>query len=207
MQLQLLRLESDKYNTECETPVSSEDGTGECNSPPKKGDMLQTYRDEEDRDYSYLLDILIDLGVHGAHQDGLLNVICFLRHPADQDTFENLEKKYGVLVDWSKSERKLLFDLVSSILTEIPSPCMDQKPWLKPKRKLSLVCDSDGLAEDVWQMVVRLRKELGRGKPEENIFDPRWLDLGDDVVTVGREMEGMLEDELLEELVSEFLLH
>ena len=145
MQLQLLRLESDKYNGECESSVLSEDGTGECNSPPEKGDMLRTYRNEEDRDYSYLLDILIDLGVHDAHQDSRLNIICSPRHPGDQDTFENLEKKYGVLVEWSKSERKLLSDLVSSILAETPSLCMDQKPWLKPKRELSPVCDSDGL--------------------------------------------------------------
>ena len=50
MQVQLLRLESDKYNTECEIPVSSEDGTGECNFLTReKGGMLQTYGNEDDR--------------------------------------------------------------------------------------------------------------------------------------------------------------
>ena len=72
---------------------------------------------------------------------------------------------------------------------------------VEAKEKASLVCDRDRLVEDV------LQKEFGRGKPEENILDPRWLDLGDDVDTTGREVEGMLEDELLEELVSEFLLY
>lgn len=183
MQLQLLRLESDRYN------IDSEDGAGQGNSPSHKEEMLQTYMDEEDRDYSYILDMLTDLGIHGMHGDIKLHV--------QVDVFEKLEKKYGVFVGWSKSERKLLFDLANSVLEESLSPCMNQKPWLKPKRKPGL--------EEAWQMVARVRKESCPGKPEENILDPRWLDLGDNVDMMGRELEEILEDKLLEELVSDIL--
>lgn len=202
MQLQLLRLESDKYNSECETSVLSEDGTGEYNSPPQNGETLQTYRNEEDRDYSYLLDVLIDLGIHGARED----TCCSPKCPVDMDVFDKLEEKYGLLVGWSKLERKLFFDLISSILAETLSPWMGQQPWVKPKRKLGSVWSCEGLPEEVWQMVVRQRKELCQVKPEDMILVPRWLDLGEDLDMVGREIEGMLTDKLLEELVFEVFL-
>ncbi|ONK61883.1 uncharacterized protein A4U43_C08F34560 [Asparagus officinalis] len=194
MQLQLLRLESDTYNTECES-------TGECNSPPQNGQMLQIYENEEDRDYSYLLDIVTNLGL-----DSLANTCCFLKHPEDLDVFENLEEKYGVIVEWSKSERKLLFDVVSLILEDTLSPWTDEEPWLNPKRKFGPVWDHERLVEKVWQMVIRLRNDSSAGKSEESILDPRWLDFRYELDTIGKEIEGMLKDDLLEELISEFIL-
>lgn len=200
MQLQLLRLESDKYNSECDAPVLSDGGSGECNSPPQNRETLQTHRNEGDRDYSYLLDML-------TYKENLLNTCCSLKCPLDMDVFDKLEEKYGLLVEWSKLERKLFFDLISSILAETVCPWIDQQPWVKPKRKLGSFWSCDGLPEEVWQMVVGQRKELCQGKPEEKILDPRWLDLGDDLDTVEREIEGMLVDKLLEEVVSEFFSH
>lgn len=170
MQLQLLRLESDQYTTECNTPVLSEDGIGECNSPPK-AEILQIYRDGEDRDCSYVHDILTES-----------------KHGVELDVFEKLEKKYGVLVEWSKSDRKLFFDLVSSVLSEAFSPSTE----------------TGVLVEGVWRTVVTLQKEV---KQEEKILDPRWLDLRDDIDVTGKDIEEMLKDELMEELVSEFILN
>ncbi|ONK76990.1 uncharacterized protein A4U43_C02F1980 [Asparagus officinalis] len=184
MQLHLLRLKSDKYNRECKTPALSEDCIGE---------ILLAYKNEEDRDYSYLVDI-INLGIYGADQDILLSTSCSTKHSVDFNVFEKLEGKYGLLVEWSRLDRRLLDDLISSSLTEI----------LSSGRKLELV--GDRLIEEVWQMLVRKRKELSRPKPEEKFLDPRWLDVGDDIETIGREIESMLEDDLLEEVVFDLLI-
>ncbi|KAJ6814535.1 uncharacterized protein M6B38_137035 [Iris pallida] len=204
MQLQLLRLEkSDTDDEEYEALISSDDDTGDCSSPEQKAEMLQTFRNEEERDFSYLLDILVDSGVHGAKQDELLDACYSLDNPVHPGVFEKLEKKYDI-GEWSRSERKLSFDLISSILAEVLAPFMDLCPWVAPKKWNHSAWGHERLLEDVWQMVGRQRK--GTGNREVKILDARWLVLGDDVDMIGRQIECMLKDDLMDELVSDFIL-
>jgi hypothetical protein len=70
-------------------------------------DILEEFEDEEERDFSYLLDILIASGIHGTAEDQLYKVCQSLNCPAGYDVFEKLEKKYTKIFQWSKSNMKL----------------------------------------------------------------------------------------------------
>ncbi|EHA8589373.1 hypothetical protein COCNU_scaffold009479G000010 [Cocos nucifera] len=204
MQLRLLKLESaNNCAEEPEVLMSDEDTVACCHSPLPKGSMLQAFRDDDDRDFSYLLDMLIE-SVHGVNQGGLSDAFYSPDFPLGPGVFDKLEKKYNVLALWSRSERKLLFDLTNSILVDLVAPCMDLQPWLVSKR-CKPMWDREGLVERVWRIVVGKRKEIASNQ-EELVMEPRWLGTEENVDTIGREIEKMLTEDLLEELVSDFIL-
>ncbi|KAG1371646.1 hypothetical protein COCNU_16G007400 [Cocos nucifera] len=206
LQLQLLKLESaDTYAEEPEVLVLSDEDTGaRCHSSVLKGSVLKAFRDNDDRDFSYLLDMLVESGVHGVNQDRIFDAFYSPDSPVGPNVFDKLEKKYSVLVLWSRSERKLLFDLINIILVDLVAPCLDLHPWLVSKRCRPLWNHED-LAEGVWQIVVRQRKELASNQ-KEVVVEQRWLGTEEDVDTIGREIEKMLNEDLLEELVADFIL-
>ncbi|XP_010922427.1 uncharacterized protein [Elaeis guineensis] len=208
MQLQFLQLESTDAHADGSGLLVSgnEDVSRDSHSLEETADILQEFRDEEERDYSYLLDILIDSGVHAVKQDRLVNSCYSPEYPVDPGMFEKLEQKYNKLTTWSKSERKLFFDLINSILAEILAPCMDLRPWVQSNGKIGPMWGCEGLVEKAWQMSVKQQKELNMGSPEEKVLDFKWSESGDDVDIIGREIERMLKEDLLEELVSEFIL-
>lgn len=208
MQLQFLQLESiDAYADGSGLLVpGDEDASRDGHSLEQTEGTLPEFRDEEERDFSYLLDILIDSGVHSAKQDRLFNSCYSPEYPVGPGMFEKLEQKYDKLVTWSRSERKLFFDLINSILAEILAPCMDLRPWVQSNRKIGPMWGCEGLVEKAWQMSVKQREELNVGIPEGKVLDFKWFELGDDVDIIGREIEKMLREDLLEELVSEFIL-
>lgn len=161
--------------------------------------------DDEERDYSYLLDILIVSGIHGAKQERLSNACYSSECPVNPGTFEVLEKKYGKPAVWSRSERKLMFDLTNLTLAEILAPCMNQHPWVKTARRIGPMWGSEGLLEKTWLMLVERRIEQNIGKAEDKAVDLKWLNLGDHVDEVGMQIQIMLMEKLLEELVTELL--
>lgn len=170
-------------------------------------DILEEFEDEEERDFSYLLDILIASGIHGTAEDQMYKVCQSLECPAGYDVFEKLENKYAKVVQWSKSDRKLLFDMVNTILSQILAPCLNMQPWVHTARNLAPLWGSEGLLEKVLQMLVQRREELApsKTKPEKKVFDPKWTDLADCIDRAGRDVEKMIKEDLLEELVLELL--
>ncbi|XP_008794407.2 uncharacterized protein LOC103710467 [Phoenix dactylifera] len=205
MQLRLLKLESaNTYAEEPEVLMSDEDTAACCNSPLPKGSILQAFRDDDDRDFSYLLDMLIESVVHGVNQGRLSDAFYSPDFPVGPGVFDKLEKKYNALALWSRSERKLLFDFINSILVDLVAPCMDLHPWLVSNR-CKPMWDREVLVERVWRMVARKRKEIASNQ-EELVAEPRWLDTEENVDTIGRELEKMLTEDLLDELVSDFIL-
>ena len=204
MQLKLLKLESADTDAEdLELLISSDEDSLECHSPIYAGEILEAFRDDEDRDFSYLLDVLIDSRVHHTSANELFNACYMQEYPVSTEVFENLEKKYNVLVSWSRPERKLLFDLISSILVDKINPSIDLQSM--KSRRCHPTWSREGLVEDVWQLVVKQRKELGGKHEDKLLLEPRWLDLGGDVDMVGMELERMLIDDLMEELLSQLI--
>ena len=200
MQLKLLKLESsDTDAQDLELLISSDEDRGECHSPLYAGEILGDFGDDEDRDFSYLLDVLIDSGVHHTSANRLFNPCYTQEYPVGREVFEKLEKKYNVLASWLRSERKLLFDLISSILADVINPSCDLQSM--KSRRCHPSCAREGLVEDVWQLVVKQRKELGGKQEEKLLLEPRWLDLGGDVNMVGKELERMVIGDLMEELL------
>lgn len=203
MQLKLLKLESAGTDAEdLELLISSdeEDIRGHAHSPLNSVEILEEFRDDEERDFSYLVDVLIDSGVHSTSGDGLLNACCMLEYPVGRGAFEKLEKKYNALASWSRSERKLLFDLICSIIAQTIAPSIAPQS-MKSRSRHRWARES--LVEDVWQLVVKQRNEIGVQLEEKLLLEPRWLDLGDDINIVGTELEQMLMDDLTNELLSQ----
>ncbi|KAF0912283.1 hypothetical protein E2562_013964 [Oryza meyeriana var. granulata] len=60
-----------------------------------------------------------------------------------------LERKYKKIDTWPRPERKLLFDLANSVLSEIPAPCIRGQ-----------------------------QEELAVGHPDYQVLDPEWLKVG-----------------------------
>ncbi|KAJ8480165.1 hypothetical protein OPV22_023892 [Ensete ventricosum] len=170
----------------------------------QKNKDMGEFRDEEERDLSYLLDILIESGIDDAKKWRLYDASDLLESDMCTDVFGKLEKKYNKLASWSSSERKLVFDLINSILVESLAPCLH--PWVNSTHKVGPVWGLQGLAQKAWQILVRKRKELCRGNAEAKVLDPKWLDLEDDADGIGKQIGEMLQQELLDELVSEFIL-
>lgn len=170
-------------------------------------DILEEFEDEEEREFSYLLDILIASGIHGTAEDELYKVCQSLDCPAGYDVFEKLEKKYTKVVQWSISDRKLLFDMVNTVLSQILAPCLNMQPWVTTTTNLAPLWGSEGLLEKVLQVLSQRRDEVERCKlkPEKKALDQKWPDLADCVDRVGRDIEKMIKDDLLEELVVELL--
>ncbi|WOL08461.1 hypothetical protein Cni_G17214 [Canna indica] len=194
MQLKLLKLESaESHEDEFGISISSdEESAGDSQSVVQIREKLQAFKDEDDRDFSYFLDILIDSGIHGDNQGRYSGSCCSLDRSVDPNVFDKLEEKYGMMESWSRSERKFLFDLVSSIFVGIMPSWID------------LQMEDKGLVEGLWQTVVKQRKDLC--SLEDSIIDPRWLVVEDDIKIITKDIERILEEHLLDEILSEFVI-
>jgi hypothetical protein len=170
-------------------------------------DILEEFGDEEERDFSYLLDLLISSGIHGVKEDELYKVCQSLNCPAGYDVFDKLEKKYIKVPQWSRSDRKLTFDMVNTILSEILAPCLDMHPWVNSTRNMAPVWGSEGLLEKLLLRLTQRREALALilPKPEKQAFNQTWPDLADYIDRAGREVEKMIKDDLLEELVLDLM--
>ncbi|CAD5186187.1 unnamed protein product [Musa acuminata subsp. malaccensis] len=205
MQLNLLKLESaERYEEELGISISSdEDSAGDSLSVLPTGEIFQAFKDEDDRDFSYLLDMLIASGIHGADQDRLLDACYSLDYPVNPHVFDELERKYGVMASWSRLERKLLFDLVNCVLAGIVASGIGPRPWA-PSNRSTHTWEHEDLLERLWQMVVNQRKEMDCNL--EEFLYPRWLDIENSIEVIVKEMEKLLENDLLEEIVMEFII-
>lgn len=195
------RIDHRRFRDEPEvSTISSDDG----NDSSYKS--LEAFEVEEDRDFSYLLDILISSGMIVATDWQLL---CKSWHsssyPVSPQVFERLESKYAKITSWPKPERRLLFDLANSVLSDVLAPCTNIHPWVSSTRQCRPIWGPEGPVEKVWQMMVRQQEELAVGHPDDKVLDPNWLQAGDDIYTVGNQIAIMLHADLLEEVILEFL--
>lgn len=161
--------------------------------------------DDKVRD-SYLLDILLYSGAYSAKKRKLFDTNYLLECGTGTGLFEKLEKKCNKHASWSSSERKLIFDLLIYILVESLSACMYLHPWISSTRMIEPILHFQGTAENTLQILSRKHKELCLGNAKEMVLDPKWLDMGNDIHEMGKDIAQMLQEELLEELVSEFIL-
>ncbi|KAJ4979739.1 hypothetical protein NE237_010519 [Protea cynaroides] len=205
VQLQRLKSEtSDRYADVIGMNVSSDDDTGEesVGYLEGKGKHLSILRTGENRDFSYVVDVFVESGFDGVDQEMVLAAWHSLECPVDLGVFEKLEKKYGEQLTWPRSERRLLFDRINYGLMEIFRPCTDQHPWVKPAtRRISTRCN-EYLVVELWKLVVDQGQE-GNKDASEKVLEKelRWLELGDDIDVLGKEIEKLLLDEMIEEVV------
>ncbi|WCJ19111.1 Phosphatidylinositol N-acetyglucosaminlytransferase subunit P-related [Euphorbia peplus] len=191
MQLELL-----KANTSVESTmaVSSDDDNnreGSVNEYEEIQALMSPLRLEDSRDFSYLVDVLTEAGFQSRRKH-------VPKLPISYSVFETLEKKYGDQESWKRSERRLLFDRVNLGLGEILQPFKGSKTLTKSVSKRFRYSHGDEMMEEeVWALVVNEDEESRKESELMLRKDDRWMELGDEIQEIGREIEDSLIDELV----------
>lgn len=205
MKLQLLDSRSERTNSECSAMAVSTDEDAQMDSYdlPQSSGIWEMIRPEESRDFSYLVDVLDEAGISCENWDEWHPRWHAKELPMDLSVFEALEKKYGKQTSWHKSERRLLFDLINSGLTEIlPSVLYVNTPEKKPLRRFSVGLRRAEIEDELWKSLLP-GKEVSKDMGEKALSkDIKCLELEEDVIFICTEIEQCLFDELVAELGS-----
>ncbi|KAK3147624.1 hypothetical protein QOZ80_3BG0284770 [Eleusine coracana subsp. coracana] len=202
MQLRFLKRETTDIGEGTELFILSDDETA-C-QPPSEMKISHAFRDEEERDFSYVLDMLTDLGIHAADQDELLDNCYIVECYTGPDLYDKLENKYRSLILWPQHERKLLFDITKNVLVDIITSLMQcgSKGML---RRWLPGWDQEEFAEMVWQRVVQLRQEMEFNQDWLSL-DVEWVGSEDGVYLIGSDIGSELQEDLIEEIIADFLV-
>jgi hypothetical protein len=204
MQLRLLKMEAAGDEDETELALFSDDETAaSCELVNESAPTSCTFWDEDERDFSYVVDMLTCLGIQNVGQDLLLDVRYLLRSPACSDVYGDLEKKYSKLILWPQSERRLLFDLTNDIIVYIVT-CLTQcgSQGLLRKCQSSMKWDKEEFVQEVWERVCRQRRETECFQ-EEKLMGVGWLYCEDVTEQIVADFGNMLCEDLLEEAVAD----
>ncbi|KAK1677640.1 hypothetical protein QYE76_038488 [Lolium multiflorum] len=207
MQLRLLKMEAAGDADETELALFSDDETAaSCELENESAPTSCTFWDEDERDFSYVVNMLNCLGIQSAEQDLLLDARCLLRSPACSDVYDNLEKKYSKLILWPQSERRLLFDLTNDILVDTIT-CLTQcgSQGLMRRCQLSMKWGKEEFVQEVWERVCRQRRETECFQ-EEKLMGVGWLDCEDVTEQIAADFGGMVCEDLLEEAIADLNL-
>ncbi|KAJ4704764.1 Phosphatidylinositol N-acetyglucosaminlytransferase subunit P-related [Melia azedarach] len=198
MQLQLLKSESEAY-TEGTMLVSSDEDVEERSVGFI--DEKSVLKIEDNWEYCYVADILIDSGFNDVDPDTFITSCYSLECPVNPSVFEELEKKYCNLTSLSRSQRKLMFDCINAKLLEIQQQFVDQHPWVKPGIRIRSKWNKNGLQESLVQM--SQQKKVTKDAGEKVLGrESEWLEIGEDIDIIGKEIETLLIDELVAEVVA-----
>ncbi|RDY08155.1 hypothetical protein CR513_07646, partial [Mucuna pruriens] len=197
MQLQMLKLGSEEY-VEGPMVLSDEDGGEES------GEMLEDnglHRTEGSWECSYIIDVLSESGIDEAEPDTIFELWHSLECPVSLSVFDELEKRYSDWTSCSRSQRRMLFDRINIGIVKINEQCTYALPWVGPVTTningSNLIKNGfrDGLCRMIENAEVRddaLGKVLVR--------ELEWLELRDDIDVIGREVERLLLNDLVEEI-------
>ncbi|THG20436.1 hypothetical protein TEA_009295 [Camellia sinensis var. sinensis] len=187
MQLKLLKMESGAYTDE-----------GMLMSSDKDDEIFE----DDSFECSYLIDVLIDSGFEDADPDMIIATWHSPDCPLGPGVFDNLEKKY-CNETWLRSERRLLFDLINTGLVEIFQWLINPHPWVKLlTRKVGPPeWQKHGLKYEVRDFLENEEKKA-REEVTERLLDREmlWLDSGDGIDAIGKEIEKLLIDDLIAEV-------
>ncbi|GLT92484.1 hypothetical protein SLE2022_103190 [Rubroshorea leprosula] len=200
MQLQLLKMESMAY-AEGSTLLSSDNDTDEVSS--EIVDDTGILGAEENLEFSYISDVLIDSGISSTDPDAFMATWYSPDCPVNPIVFEELEKNYCHLTSWSRAERKLTFDRINSKLLEIYQQSINQHPWVKPARRIHSKWNKQGLQDSLHRLLAVQEKKVKKDAIGMVLgWEKQWLGTGDDIDVIGREIEQLLVDELIAEVAA-----
>ncbi|KAI3412966.1 uncharacterized protein J3R85_016700 [Psidium guajava] len=199
MQLQLLKLESQAC-TEGSMLISSDEDAGEGSIHFSEDRGL--YRTGESWESSYITNVLISSGYDNSDPEMFIAKWHSPECPVNPLVFEELEKRYCE-ESCSKPVRKLLFDRVNSALVEIYQQLMDPHPWVHPvASKFDFKWDKDSLRDGLIRILTGQGKKGSKGVLDKLLArESPWLNLGDDIDAIGREVERLLIDDLVAEVL------
>ncbi|EEF28329.1 conserved hypothetical protein, partial [Ricinus communis] len=198
MQLQLLKLESEAY-AEGPMLISSDEDLeeGSVGTSEEKG------KPEESREFSYVVDVLLESGISDADPNTFMASWHSSECPVNSVVFEELEKKHCYVKSWPRSERKLLFDRINSALLVINQQFADPHPWVRPATAIASRWIKNGLEDGIHELLANQDMKANKDAAEKAlVMDLQWLDLRDNIDIVGRDIEGLLIEELLKEIAA-----
>ncbi|KAL6896800.1 hypothetical protein ACP4OV_007372 [Aristida adscensionis] len=203
MQLRLLKMEATENAVDSDQVLSSNNEiSASCKPLSETGQTSNTFWDADERDFSYVLDMLTCLGIQSDEQDFLLNACYLCECPAGSEIYDSLEKKYSMLILWPQSERRLLFDMTNDALMDVVTCLTDcgREGMVKYHSKW----DKEAILQEVWRRVCRQRREAECFQ-EERLMGVGWLDCGDVTSEMVGEIGSMIDEDLFEEVIAELL--
>ncbi|KAL0541016.1 hypothetical protein IC582_021045 [Cucumis melo] len=208
MQLELLMLDSPGTNSEGhDLFVSSDDDGGEgsiCNSD-KIDDIMSTFKFKDSRAFSYLVDVLSEASLDCKNlETGSVSWYNQEHHVISPAVFEILEKKFGEQISWRRSERKLLFDRINSGLAELFQSFVGVPEWAKPvSRRFRPLVNHEMIEEELWILLDSQEREVNKELIDKQFGkEIEWIDLGDEIDSICKELERLLVNELVAEFGS-----
>lgn len=212
MQLRLLKMEAtDDADDGTDLALFSDDDetAASCELVNESAPTTsRTFRDEDERDFSYVADMLTFLANQSSEHDLLLGARYLSSgSPARGDAYDELERKYGELILWPRPERQLLFDLANDVLVDVVA-CWTQcggQQGLAEKCRLGMEWDMERIVEEVWERV-RLQRRETECFQEEKLMGVGWLDCEDVTDEIVEDIGSMLGEDLLEEAIADLYL-
>lgn len=198
MQLQLLKLESEE-NVEGAVVVSSDEDGGEASiGMPQEIGFRRT---EDSWESSYIIDVLSESGIDGAHTLAHVEAWHSPEWPVSPSVFDELEKKYSDCSTCPRSERRLLFDRINLGIVKIHQQFENDQPWVKPT-KIDMACNvmKKGLQDGLCKLLRSQGKVKDDALGKVLVMESQWLDVGDEVDAIGREVERLILDDLVSEI-------
>lgn len=199
-QLELLKSESEAYE-EGPMLISSDEDVGEGSNEfsGEKG----ISRAEDCWEPSYLFDVLSASGFNNADPDDFMATWHTPECPVDPLVFEEVEKRYFGQTCSPRSERRLLFDRINSGLMEMYQQFMDPRTWVRPAIRIGSKWIKDGIQDGLYMVLASQEKKASSKDTLGEVLarESDWLDLGEDVDVLGREIERLLIDDLVAEVV------
>ncbi|XP_038889740.1 uncharacterized protein LOC120079578 isoform X2 [Benincasa hispida] len=208
MQLELLMSDSPGTNSEGhDLFVSSDDdgGEGSICSSNEIDDIMSTFKFKDSRDFSYLVDVLSEASLHcKSLETGSVSCHNQEHQVISPAVFETLEKKFGEQNSWRRSERKLLFDRINSGLVELFQSFDGVPEWAKPvSRRFRPLLNHEMIEEELWILLDSQEREVNKDLVDKQFGkEIGWIDLGDEIDSICRELERLLVNELVAEFGS-----
>ncbi|KAL7091976.1 hypothetical protein ACP275_12G137500 [Erythranthe tilingii] len=192
MQLQLLKMESDSYNS-ISTLVLIEDENAQLSSLLPKGWKL-----------SYILDVLIHSNLRVFSYNMSVMTWHSTKSPLDPNLFDKLEKKYAEHeMNEPMLERKLLFDGINSTLLKILQQKLDLSPWVKPKlAALPLISQKERVVDALEKLI---NEESPNGQVDEKLLVDKevlFQDSKGEINLLGNEIGNLLMDDMIIEILA-----
>lgn len=196
MQLQLLKLESEEC-VEGPILISSDDDRGEACLGISEGNGLRG----DSWESSYIIDVLSESGIDGAYPLSYSEGWYSPEWPVSPTVFDELEKRYSDRSACSRPERRMLFDRVNSGIVKIYKQFENDRPWLNPKvTNIGSRLMKKRLQDDLCTLLKSQEKVKDDALGKVLVMESEWLDVRDDVDTIGWEVERLLLDDLVAEV-------
>nr|CAB3463707.1 unnamed protein product [Digitaria exilis] len=192
-QLKMLKMEGqdDIYGDYSDTLSTDECNSTNISTYQETEEQLPIFKDDEDRDLCYVQDMLASVCDLPDYPEGW---------QVGSDVFLWLENKYSKLLLWSKSDRRLLFDLVNSTLADMSA--LENSLHSKILMNCWPEIDREQLAENVWQMV---RKQSKYEQFSLEDVQPLPLDHRSELEVIGMKITRMIHDDVIQDSIIEFL--